>query len=725
MSVFKRFLAIVLMLVLCSPGYGSWRVNVNPWRERRQDDVASVLVAVQSVAPFEDYVESLQPDFQMNEEKALEAAVAQIRTQDTQESQTLRASLALRLPEITRSTDSTETREDGTTTSKSTTTRSSKPGALSDAATPDALARAVAAAALPSTETSLDPSMKFTAATTLMQRVALLNNYVRDAAVRLRTKPYLVRLLVTVLPSAATRGYDAYTTVSFFTTDKYANGQPIPSSDLLRSASYGPKNKEDFITDCANKPLDVIPLLVTDTIVSSLNSDNLERARDLALAVQGIASNTRFGGGIRSQRDRIDKTLARSFNGLMTVSRVAQNSIEVRLGAMAGNREDALVPRTYDVTALVLFPIGTDKHGAASEDVLPCSMASYSAQTTFRNSQNGKAARPASLASLREKVGDFVANEGLHADEPKLNELIRDAQTGDYPKFVTHLSDPDLAPLLWPRVVAVVGRHSFSRGFFQVAPRDVEFFSTSASGSLFDDGKKATLTLLGARSILSDRVLGTIKVKGKRDDKATEETIVFPAKNVEVSNDGREAVLTFDSIHRYLTIVSDISAEVAYAPGARDWEQSRSYPVWRAQQTPIPNYALLTYVAPEIKPKADPRDTRFDLRVGTKTILTDDGLGSMTIALKRTDKKLHPDLPMFIAIEGADVRSSGGLGRIGSDFASKDDGLWTFDLANLTPGKIVVHAWSGEDKDRIDEPDVTIDVQPQQSVYVDRIALKR
>jgi len=73
----KQCVASLLIAFLVAPtSFASWRVNVNPWRERRQDDIATVQVAVQSIAPFEDYIDSLQPNFSMTDDKALEDVVA-------------------------------------------------------------------------------------------------------------------------------------------------------------------------------------------------------------------------------------------------------------------------------------------------------------------------------------------------------------------------------------------------------------------------------------------------------------------------------------------------------------------------------------------------------------------------------------------------------------------------------------------------------------------------
>jgi len=724
--------------------FAAWRVNVNPWRERRQDDIATVQVAVQSIAPFEDYIDSLQPHFTMTEEKALDEAIAQTRVQDTQEMQAFTAALQVRGPEKTTSSEQTTTNDGSGAASKTTSTKTQKenPGALSDAAVPGAVARTLATAtAIDPATTKLEASIRYNAATALIQRVALLSNYVRDAAVRSHTKPYLVRMLVTVLPAAATRGYDAYTTVSFFSTSKDLEGRPItnliaasefaessprrldqahfdydhqPSatkrSELEQTIFEEELNRDVLESakkiDCDERPIDTIPLLVTDSVTSSLQSDMLERILDISAAAQAIQANTRVGGGFRAQRDRIDKSLTRNINGVMTVSRVAQNSIEVRLGAIFGNRDDALVPRTYDVTALLLFPLapaqskfGFDDY--ISTDVIPCSAATYTAQTTFRDSRNGKVARAGNVNSLNEKVAAMLANTFDKADVEIAPDLVKYARAGDYQGFRIAIGDPRQAALLWPQVVAVVSRHSFSRGLFQAPVRDVEIFDTLAQTSLFDDGKVATMTLPGGRNLRADRLVGTLVLTPPDKTK----TFHLVANSVEVNNDGRRAKFTFDSPTKFTKEVCDIVATVRYVSGTRDWERGRVSSQWGP--------SLVTFV-PALEPAKDPpKEQRFTLRVGAKTITAKDGTGGIRVSLKR--KKADDTFPMFFSVDGADVVSvDGSLKASGADWKSDDDGSGIVTLANLVPGNAVtIHAFSLKDKKVTDEQNVAVSVQPQ------------
>src|SRR5437016_4672117 len=73
---------------------------------KTQEEAGTVQVAVQSVAPFEDYISTLEPKFTLKPEDALNQAVAQTQAEDTQIVRQFMASLALALPSITRTQSS-------------------------------------------------------------------------------------------------------------------------------------------------------------------------------------------------------------------------------------------------------------------------------------------------------------------------------------------------------------------------------------------------------------------------------------------------------------------------------------------------------------------------------------------------------------------------------------------------------------------------------------------
>ena len=129
--------------------------------------------------------------------------------------------------------------------------------------------------------------MHYWAATALWQEVQLINMYVDAAAVDGEEfEPYLVRLQVTLLPRKRHDAKDAYTTISLFQGDF-----PAPkASEKKKDSSQCPKDSTTPSTSIED--VRIIPLLVTDDMQTALDSESVERTRQLALtlaaAIHGV-----------------------------------------------------------------------------------------------------------------------------------------------------------------------------------------------------------------------------------------------------------------------------------------------------------------------------------------------------------------------------------------------------------------------------------------------------
>src|SRR5438445_6859074 len=88
-----------LFLSSCSLFSGS-----NQSRFRTQEDVGTVQVGVQSVAPFEDYISSLEPQFELKPQEALDRAIAQTQVEESALVNQFLTTLQLAPPQITHST---------------------------------------------------------------------------------------------------------------------------------------------------------------------------------------------------------------------------------------------------------------------------------------------------------------------------------------------------------------------------------------------------------------------------------------------------------------------------------------------------------------------------------------------------------------------------------------------------------------------------------------------
>lgn len=549
-------------------------------RFERQEDVGSVHVAVQSVAPFEGYINSLQPQFTFNTEQAIAAAIQQTQTEDSQLFRALLASASLSLPQVTES--STKTTTDGTVSTKSTETRA--PGESSKVtAAAAAPANALGALSLPGNTVGLDQSLKFRAAAALLQEVALLNAYVRDAAISRGARPYVVRMLVTLLPHAHLEPYDAYSTISFFETERKAGNpsylQTAGADVYEQSEELRPliarAQKAATERKCA-EPLEIIPLLVTDNLEASLHSDTVQRIRDMSAALQGFVSNAAAGASVRSRAEDAAKTLNQNLNSLFTIARVAPNAVEARLGAVSANGRFVMVSRTFNVTVILLVP--TAATTGIGTEVIPCPSVTFTASTRIRDAERGTLLPSDAARMLDRELAQLAANRGLSFDKssaPAFRELVELAEQGDFKTFQTRLAKlADIKPMaVWNDFVTLAAMTGRSGGTFQIPLHDSRFFSEQSMGTLLDDGTATVLALNGGSNILGDRIRAVLRV-----ERVKEPPLFLNDTKVAVGLDGRSATVTFPSIHVLLEKKSPVRVFVSmiYEKGTREW-QTASY----------------------------------------------------------------------------------------------------------------------------------------------------
>lgn len=616
-----------------------------------QEKAATVQVAVQSVAPFEDYLSSLEPSFVVTTDQALNAAIAQTRSQDTQvvreflatitaakqagtgksggttgssggsgsgsgssESQASASAPAATCPNVTvvctgAAPASASTSASGGSSGSSGGGSGGSSGASAPSA-PPAIATNLGALALPSATVDVDPALKLRAAAAYLQEAALLNHYVRDAAVRTGTKPYIVRMLISVLPSARTEPNDIYSTISFFTDTNprikplrsfyyrtYMNSavESLNRDDIQRKAVVA--NLEELVKrqGCTGEPVSVIPLLVTDDIESSLHSNTADTIRDLALAVQAAVNGAGVNAGGRIHAEDLEKTLNRNLNSIYTVGQAAPNVIQARLGAAFSNGQFVTVTRTYSLSLLLLVPTGErfNEDSPIAREIIPCSSLKFVAHTRMRDARSGELLRAGDGWAARELTKQLLAASELHARSFSDAEmLLDDARNDSYDAFKSHFrgmagasSTADaVLQRVYTRAVAVVQANGESSGKFAISLNEAAMPDIRQHFSLLDDGKILRLNLGGGQDLLRDRLEATVKVQLP----APERWAIIKADSVDVSPDGRTARFTFPS----LASVSDKGnpttyAEVHYARGLRAWQTSYNAS-WYTTEYPTP-----------------------------------------------------------------------------------------------------------------------------------------
>lgn len=529
-------------------------------------DAASTHIAVLSVAPWNDMVDKLQPGFTLTGDGALAKTLPVTQLLTSQVLEATNASLQMALPSFSQTRTDTTTSQQATgaaaTESRDVTEEErSGPGQLPElGADPAGGRRAKDLPAL-----TLDPNklenqavLEYQTAAALYQEVQILNSYVRYAARRTGFTPYLVRLQVTVLPTARNEPYDVVGDISFLPPLLAGRriGEPASRAEsleesrknllltvgqstatenaptVLRSSGAGkppagptadksPASLENSGADNTPVRIDptsqpvpfVVPLLVTDDVELSLQSRAVEIVRQLQGALSGQVQNIGFNANAGSLQDQIAAALGNDLNAVSTIGRLNDSTIRVRLGAVnqASNRF-SMIPRANTVTLLVLAPnAGALGYPEDKPMYMPVSM-----RTRLREAVSGKLlpdvteSESASRTRMMKSVADDYRFVGIAngsscgADGTKdgiIWYLAQMVTMGDYLGFYqcAHnasgtVRDNNLYDALWSDVGAFSSGYGFSTTNVQLLPTSYAILPDSRNVVLLQDDTRLRAT---------------------------------------------------------------------------------------------------------------------------------------------------------------------------------------------------------------------------------------
>jgi hypothetical protein len=333
-------LAATILLASCAP-----TKLFKPSPVNYRDEAGGVLLSVNSVGRWEQVADAMQPKFNLASGDAALSKV--LPTTAHLQQQILNAfgfSLGLGLPQSFRESVATRTASEsqtstGTTSSQgytSTTTATMKPGVAPTPPSGTPAGGELPSATAPGSDLGLDPLLQYRAAASLYQAVQLMNREVDLAAKRKGYVPYMVRMQLATIPYRPHLPYDVHAQVEFFPANRTLS---IRKADKDTRLPY------------------VVPLIVTDDLEKAIASRAAEVARQIGLAVnfmvQGVGGNI----GANAQSRNRESVLAADVNSLLTVARLNDNGIYIRLGAAnEATGGHSLVGRTYDIALLLLVP---------------------------------------------------------------------------------------------------------------------------------------------------------------------------------------------------------------------------------------------------------------------------------------------------------------------------------------------------------------------------------
>lgn len=423
-------------------------------RATTQRDAGAVHVTVLAVAPWSHYVDALQPRFQLTADEARNLVIRDTRQQ-------------------------VESSQRGVGLGASATQDPNTTGLPEG---PDPMFNSKFTA-LPVGVEGPDAMMEYWTANGLYQEVQIMNRVMRDAVIPQGFRPYLVRLQISLIPRRRHQPYDAYTTLSFFSPDPEApatKGAGATAMAALPEVSFRAADPSGASSG-GTGPV-VLPLLVTDNLESSLQHRSSEETTRLALSLLALPGDfaTKLSADMFSQQFQ-GQVAGRDLNALLTVARMSQNTLRVRIGAMAESTADyAMVPRNHNVTLLLMVP---DKNAGEVELV---------SRTTLVDTDTGEELSESTNEDVTKLLAQIGGRYGLDGiDEAGLRELFRFAQVNDQVGFRARLVEMmgadhtavRLSQSLWIELVSLMGGSQFASGRFHL-PGHGE--NDSLSSSFFD-----------------------------------------------------------------------------------------------------------------------------------------------------------------------------------------------------------------------------------------------
>lgn len=509
-SVTVAMLGGALLGAGCAPSDGMFR----PVRATTMREAGSVHLTVLSVAPWRDYVAALQPDFNLSADEALAQVAADSRWMIEDAAKAVGLG---REPVIV-------DQRDGQDVSGVSAIPRREPPAGAYGGWPEAYERLGQANIMPEGDappaTGPDAMLKYTAATALFQEVQLLNRYIQDAAIPDGFRPYVVRLQISLMPSRRHAPYDAYMTISFFIP---GDGQP-PSEPAEGRPAYSlldsrrPVLEEPF----GNGPK-ILPLLVTDNLEASVQS----RSLDTILSLYAGSLNFKETGFVEPLYEALlsdtirTEVYGRDLNSLLTLARLSENTLRIRLGAMQETTANyAMVPRNHNITLLLMVPEGAPPlMEVVSKTVL--------VDATTGESLSGSIGTDAA-ALARQLKREWRARD-LGTDT--LERLVAMAQGNDQRGFTALLRSrlPDDHPILqqerafWIELVSFMIGNEYNSHLFELPGQGEDVVESSQVFHMQtvvaeDDGESIRIVLREARFPDFERILALLTLTQDEPD---------------------------------------------------------------------------------------------------------------------------------------------------------------------------------------------------------------
>ena len=372
----------------------------------------------------------------------------------------------------------------------------------------------------------IEPQLRYSLATSLLQYVRLTNRFVRDLVDEQSSDVYVVRVQVTLMPLSRQAQYDTYIDIAFIGEDAAGNAEPVQ----------------------------LIPLLSTDSLEGLMQSQSASNTRDLALSLQALIGSG-LGGGIDAEK--LSQTLkavsGEDVNSLFTMGRVTDNTVRVRLGAFAQPSGDfVMVPRSVAIPVVMLVPRQA-RPGASVVRVHAIS------KTVFVNAVTGKLLRGRmhwesliEYPSIRDSYHILQQPYGN-----SLQVLYEEAARGDISAFtrtvrsVKPTADFSEIGELWLEAQSLRATDAIQSMTFSLPKMDVPRMPPAdQTAAMVDDGQATTIALRDGASLTRLDLQGVLEVAPAPDGFRQRQPRIrlYATQEPEISANGDDVLFTFPSL---------------------------------------------------------------------------------------------------------------------------------------------------------------------------------
>ncbi len=650
-------------------------------------EAGSTHVAVQMIAPWEQYVDAMSANFSMDEKTALASVLPStlLFTRKVLDAN----QVGVRLAPPTSSTSLSRTTSvdaEGKETTISEQTQKKDPGDVSKV-TPEAgiagdrTAGGIAGIDLVKEDLDSDPFLKHQVALALKQEVALLNRQAKNAALRHGMVPYIIRMQISLMPNARRQPYDTDVYTSIFYRDGY-----------------------EKVGDTPLKTPYVMPMLVSDNLEAALQSRSIDQLRKRTFALNLLFKG--FGANLDAQRfnEQFENAFGRDMNSLMTVSRASDNTLRARLGAqLTPSSQYAMVTRHHYISFVLLvderYARHMEEHGMAPTMALVT-------RTDMTDAEKGDKLRNRTALEIQDALDAIRTDFGIpEYQATALRGLVPMMQRNQYAEFMQQAKQLINSPeALWASLVGLMNGASFQSASFDLPKLPTMELDTQQALLLADNGTHTEVALRGS-NLVTKQLSATLDFQN------------YSLSSGSAKVQGDTLTLQFPSLAQWGLVTAkdneaqtcDGSVKLKVSAVGKSWTtsvgiaKSLSLSFSQGKRSQTSGGTKCRYL--KISKKPAKTAASFSINNAVGVLLSNKGKGSLKLSVKIEEVDKRPATEhIVITLEGADVGDFTGEGvtkLTGNRIKVTKTTDIVLNLSRLQPGfQVTVKAADKDEKTR-------------------------